>query len=330
VKIGIIGGGAWGTALGLVAVRRGHEVVLWAREAEVVTDINEKAENSRYLPGVALAPSIAATCDIGETLAGADCALLVAPAQHCRSVLRSASARLGDRVPLVLCAKGIEKSSLALMTEVAAEVAPRAPLAVLSGPTFAREVALGLPTAVTIAATEPGVAALVAGALGGGPFRPYLSDDPVGAEIGGAVKNVIAIACGIAAGRRLGDNARAALITRGLAEILRLGRAKGARMETLMGLAGLGDLTLTCTGPQSRNMSLGQAIGAGATLDQALSGKASVAEGVESSLSVTALAERLAVDMPICRAVAAILHHDANVDEVLASLLSRPVKSEIA
>jgi glycerol-3-phosphate dehydrogenase (NAD(P)+) len=231
-------------------------------------------------------------------------------------------------VPVLLCAKGVEQGSLALMTEVAAEELPEAPQAVLSGPTFAAEVARGLPTAVTVAATDPDLAARFAAALGTPSFRPYASDDPVGAEIGGAVKNVLAIACGIVVGRRLGDNARAALITRGLAEIVRLAVAKGGRAETLMGLSGLGDLTLTCTAMQSRNHSLGVALGEGRALADVLAGRRSVAEGVASAASVTALAARLGVEVPIAAAVDSILHRDAAIDETIARLLARPFRRE--
>jgi glycerol-3-phosphate dehydrogenase (NAD(P)+) len=228
---------------------------------------------------------------------------------------------------VVICAKGIERGSGKLMSEVAAETLPHAALAVLSGPTFAAEVARGLPTAVTLATREPIGERLLA-AIGSPTFRPYLSGDPVGAQVGGAVKNVIAIACGIVTGRGLGDNARAALMTRGLAEVMRLGAALGARPETLMGLSGLGDLSLTCNGLQSRNMSVGMALGQGRTLAQALAGKRSIAEGVESAAAIAELAARRGVDMPIVAAVDAILHCGAAIDDTVASLLARPFKTE--
>ena len=227
-----------------------------------------------------------------------------------------------------MCSKGIEQDSGKLMTQVLAEVLPDQPLAVLSGPTFASEVARGLPTAVTLAAEDPALGAVLVDALGSRAFRPYLSGDPVGAQAGGAVKNVIAIACGVVSGRALGDNARAALITRGLAEIMRLGRALGGHAETLMGLSGLGDLTLTCTSTQSRNTALGMALGEGQILDAFLSGRRSVAEGLFSAAAVTALAERHGIDMPIASGVDAILNQGAGIDETVESLLARPFRAE--
>jgi glycerol-3-phosphate dehydrogenase (NAD(P)+) len=228
----------------------------------------------------------------------------------------------------VVCAKGIELATGALMTEVLADTLPRAPCAVLSGPTFAAEVARGLPTAVTLATADAALGQRLIAALGSRALRPYLSDDPVGAEIGGAVKNVEAIACGIVVGRGLGENARAAVITRGLAEMVRLAQAKGGRPETLMGLSGLGDLTLTCTSPQSRNYSLGLALGAGETLAAILGGRRSIAEGVQSAPAAVALAARVGVELPIAASVAAILHGGAAVDEVIERLLTRPFRPE--
>ena len=326
--IAIIGGGAWGTALAGVARRAGREAVIWAREAEIVEAINGKHENTAFLPGVALDPGIRATADLAEAASGAKPVLLVAPAQHLRQVGEALAPHLAAGVPVVICAKGIERGSFALMSEALADAAPGTPLAVLSGPTFAREVAIGLPTAVTLAAADAAIGQGLAALLGGPTFRPYLSSDPVGAQIGGAVKNVLAIACGIVAGRSLGENARAALITRGLAEMVRLGLAKGARSETLMGLSGLGDLVLTCNGEQSRNMSLGMALGRGEALDEILAARNSVAEGVATSASVVGLAERLGVDMPISSGVHAILHEGADIDAVIEGLLARPFRAE--
>ncbi len=326
--IAIIGGGAWGTALAGVARRAGREAVIWAREAEIVEAINGKHENTAFLPGVALDPGIRATADLAEAASGAKAVLLVAPAQHLRQVGEALAPHLAAGVPVVICAKGIERGSFALMSEALADAAPGTPLAVLSGPTFAREVAIGLPTAVTLAAADAAIGQGLAALLGGPAFRPYLSSDPVGAQIGGAVKNVLAIACGIVAGRSLGENARAALITRGLAEMVRLGLAKGARSETLMGLSGLGDLVLTCNGEQSRNMSLGMALGRGEALDEILAARNSVAEGVATSASVVGLAERLGVDMPISSGVHAILHEGADIDAVIEGLLARPIRAE--
>jgi glycerol-3-phosphate dehydrogenase (NAD(P)+) len=326
-KIGIIGAGAWGSALAITARRDGRDVVLWARDAALVAEINERHENRHYLPGVPLDPAIRATSDIAAA-AAADAVLLVAPAQHLRAVSTALAPHLAPETPAVVCAKGIEQGSLKLMTEVLSETLPGQPVAVLSGPTFAAEVARGLPSAVTLAAEDAELGAALVTALGSRGFRPYLSDDPVGTQIGGAVKNVIAIACGIVAGRALGDNARAALITRGLAEVARLGRAKGAKAETLMGLSGLGDLTLTCTSMLSRNYSLGRALGEGQALSDIMAGRRSVAEGVFSAAAVTGLAERLGIDMPISAAADQILNHGAGIDETIEALLARPFKAE--
>lgn len=327
-RIGIIGSGAWGTALACTIAGAGHEIVLWAREAEVVQAIRTEHRNTLFLPGVELPAAVRATGDLAEAVA-ADALLLVVPAQYFRATARHLKAHLAPGVPVVICAKGIERDSGALMSEVAATELPETPIAVLSGPTFAIEVAKGLPTAVTLAARDPRLGAILVQTLGRPTFRPYLSDDPIGAEIGGAVKNVLAIACGIVEGRDLGDNARAALITRGLAEILRLGRAKGARAETLMGLSGLGDLVLTCTGAKSRNFSLGAVLGQGQSLAQATEGRRSIAEGVTTAPAVVGLAERLNVEMPIAASVNAILHRGASIDGTIEALLSRPFKSEI-
>jgi glycerol-3-phosphate dehydrogenase (NAD(P)+) len=327
-RIGIIGGGAWGSALALTARRAGRDVVLWAREAEVAEAINRDHVNPLFLPGVALDPGIAATVELAEAARGADALLLVMPAQHLRDLVTALAPSLPPRLPLVICVKGIEERSGALMSEVVAGLLPEAPLAVLSGPTFASEVARGLPTAVTLASDDRALGESLIAALGTRSFRPYLAEDLVGAQIGGAVKNVLAIACGIVTGRQLGDNARAALITRGLAEMTRLARTKGGRPETLMGLCGLGDLVLTCTGLQSRNHSLGVALGEGRGLKEILAERRSVAEGVTSAAAAAALARRLGVDMPITAAVDAILHHGAAIDGAIAALLARPFKSE--
>lgn len=326
-RIGIIGGGAWGTALATVMRRAGRETVIWVREPEVVQAINRRHENPIFLPGTTLDPGIHAVSDI--TLAvRVDAILLVVPSQFARATVSAFAAALAPTIPVVICAKGIERGSGRLMTEVVAEVLPETPLAVLSGPTFAAEVARGQPTAVTLACGDESLGHVLAAAFGTRRFRPYVSDDPIGAEIGGAVKNVLAIACGIVAGREFGDSARAALITRGLAEMARLGAAKGAKPETMMGLSGLGDLALTCNGPQSRNMSLGIALGRGKALSDILAARRSVAEGVVSSISVTDLAASLGVEMPISAAVRAILHAGADIDTVIEGLLSRPFRDE--
>ncbi len=328
-RIGVIGGGAWGTALAQSLARAGHPVVLWAREAEVVAAINGEHLNPLFLPGVALDAGIAATGDLAAATGGT-VLLLTVPAQHLRAATTALRAHLRPRQPLVICCKGIEEGTGALMSEVVAATVPAAPLAVLSGPTFAAEVAHGLPTAVTLATPDAALGRRLIDLLGTRTFRPYFSDDLPGSEIGGAIKNVIAIACGVIAGRRLGDNARAALITRGLAEMVRLAVAKGGRAETLMGLSGLGDLTLTCTSLQSRNHSLGVALGEGRSLAAIQGGRRSVAEGVPSAAAAAALARRLGIEMPIVAAVAAILHDGASIDAVIAGLLSRPFKAETA
>ena len=327
VEIGIVGAGAWGTALALSLARAGHPTLLWAREAEVVDAVNRRHENPLFLPGLALPASLRATGDLGA-LAAAGVVLLVTPAQHLRASAAALAPVLDAATPLVIGAKGIEQGTGALMSEVVAASLPRNPLAVLSGPTFAGEVARGLPTAVTLAVADRDLGQRLAGLLGSRTLRPYLSDDVPGAQVGGAIKNVVAIACGIVSGRALGDNARAALITRGLAEMARLALAKGGRVETLMGLSGLGDLTLTATSLQSRNHSLGVALGRGEPLAAILAARRSVAEGVSSARAAAALAARLHIDMPIVAAVDAILHHDAPIDQVVEELLSRPLRSE--
>jgi glycerol-3-phosphate dehydrogenase (NAD(P)+) len=321
-KIGIVGAGAWGTALAMVARRAGRAVTLQAREAEVAASINEGHENTLFLPGVALDPEIAATTELSAA-ADADAVLLAVPAQHMRAVCGALAPAWTPGVPAVICTKGIEQDTAALMNEVVAEVLPAAPIAVLSGPTFAAEVARECPTAVTLACADGDVARSLATALGTPRFRIYHSPDVIGALIGGAVKNVLAIACGIVEGRGLGDNARAALITRGLAEIVRLGLAKGARAETFRGLSGLGDLTLTCNAMQSRNFSLGAALGGGQSLAAVMASRVSVAEGVFTAAAVAALARLLAIDMPISTAMDAVLNHAADIDAVIAGLLAR-------
>ena len=324
---GGIGGGARGTALAQVAARAGLAVTLWAREAEVVDSIRTRRENSLFLPGVPLEPAITPTADLAA-VGEADFVLAVAPAQHMRATLKAFAPAARDGVPVLLCAKGVEQGTLELMTEVLAEALPQARPGVLSGPSFAGEVARGLPTAVTLACPDEALGRTLAEAIAGPAFRPYLAADMIGAEAGGAVKNVLAIACGVSEGRGLGRSAHAALITRGFAEMTRFGVALGAEAETLAGLCGLGDLVLTCSSPQSRNMSVGLALGRGETLEQALSGKLTVAEGVASAPAVAALANRLGVDMPICSAVCDLLGGRSDVDAAMTGLLSRPLRDE--
>lgn len=324
---GVIGGGAWGTALAQTSARAGLDVTLWAREPEVVESINGAHENRTFLPGVTLEPGVRATGDLAE-LAACDFILAVSPAQHLRSSLTALAPHARQGLPLVLCAKGIEQGSLKMMTEVLEEALPQAAPAVLSGPSFAADVVRGLPTAVTLAAPDEALGRALAEAIATPTFRPYLATDMIGAEIGGSVKNVLAIACGIVEGRGLGRSAHAALITRGFAEMTRMAVALGGEAVTVAGLCGLGDLVLTCSSPQSRNMSVGLALGGGQTLEQALAGKVSVAEGVASAPAIRQLADRLGVEMPICEATAAILAGEADVDEAIAGLLSRPIKTE--
>ncbi len=323
----MIGAGAWGTALAQVAAKAGRSVTLWARESEVVASVNGSHENTTFLPGIALDESLRATADLKEA-AAADAILMVTPAQHMRRVLEELAPDIAAGKPVVLCAKGIEQSTNRLLTEVLAEAMPQATPAVLSGPSFAAEVARGLPTAVTLACEDEQVAEALAHAIGLPTFRPYYSSDLTGAEIGGAVKNVLAIACGIVEGKKFGDSARAALTTRGFAELTRLGLAMGARAETLAGLSGLGDLILTCNSPKSRNMSLGIALGEGKTLDEIMGSRNSVSEGVHSATAVVALARHHGIEMPIAEAVAEIVTGTATVDNVIAALLARPFRSE--
>ncbi len=327
-RVGVIGAGAWGTALAQVCARAGREVALWAREIEVQASIAADHENTLFLPGVPLDPVIHATGDFAD-LAVCDLILAVPPAQHMRAALAAFAPHAPAEAPIVLCAKGVEQGSLKLMTEVAGEVLPGRTIAVLSGPSFAGEVARGLPTAVTLACAEDHCAERIAEALAGLLFRPYASTDLIGAEAGGAVKNVLAIACGISEGKGMGRSAHAALITRGFAELTRLAVALGGQAETVAGLCGLGDLVLTCSSPQSRNMSVGLALGGGQSLEEALAGKLSVAEGVASAPAVVALAEKFGVEMPICQAVNAVLCGRLEVDAAIAGLLSRPLKSEV-
>tara|TARA_R110002167_G_scaffold152965_1_gene347075 strand:- start:3505 stop:4503 length:999 start_codon:yes stop_codon:yes gene_type:complete len=324
---GVIGAGAWGTALAQVTGWAGLDTLLHAREAEVVDSIRDHRVNEAFLPGVTLSDHVSVTGDLAD-LGACDVILAVPPAQYMRATLAAFAPFHRAGVPVVLCAKGIERGSLKLMTDVLAETLPDAPAAVLSGPSFAGEVARGLPSAVTLACADEAMGAALMSALSAPAFRPYLATDLIGAEVGGAIKNVLAIACGISEGRGLGRSAHAALITRGFAEMTRLGVAMGGRPETVAGLCGLGDLVLTCSSPQSRNMSLGLALGQGQTVEQALAGKRSVAEGYESAPAVRELAASLGVEMPISEAVAALLNGETTVEAMIGNLLSRPLKAE--
>lgn len=323
----VIGAGAWGTALAQVAAAAKRGVTLYAREPEVAEAVNARQENELFLPGIRLNGVVRATTEL-EDAAAADLILAVPPAQHMRATLQALKPHVAADTPIVLCAKGVERGSLALMTDVLAEEMPGRTPAVLSGPGFAKDVARGLPTATTIASPDAELAQRIVATIGLPTFRPYIADDLIGAEIGGAVKNVIAIACGVAEGRKLGDGARAALITRGFAELTRLGLAMGAKAETLSGLCGLGDLVLTCASLTSRNTSLGAALGEGRKLADILAERRSVAEGMESAPAVVALARKFNVEMPISAAVEAIVAERIGVDDAIAALLSRPFKAE--
>jgi glycerol-3-phosphate dehydrogenase (NAD(P)+) len=324
VKLGIIGGGAWGTALAQVASAGGHDTLLWALEPEVVDSINRTRQNELFLPGIQLNETIRATKNLLD-LKASDAWLVVTPAQHMRAVLAQASEC--DR-PMVLCSKGIEEKSGELLHRVAKQACPDAPVAVLSGPTFAHEVARGLPTAVTLAAEDLQLAERLRERIAQPTFRIYVSDDVAGAEIGGAIKNVLAIACGVVEGRGLGQNARAALIGRGFAEMTRFGLAFGARRETLAGLSGLGDLVLTCSSTSSRNYSLGKGIGEGRPAGELLSDRKTVAEGAFTAPVLARLAREKGIEMPIVDAVDALISGRATVDQALDALLSRPPRAE--
>ncbi len=324
MKLGIVGGGAWGTALAQVASAGGRETLLWAIEPEVVEAVNGRHENPVFLAGIPLNRSIHATADLAD-LDACDAWLVVTPAQHMRAVLERAPTC--DK-PLVLCSKGIEEASGELLHRVARRACPNAPVAVLSGPTFAHEVAKGLPTAVTLAAEDPALAEQLRERIALPTFRIYVSDDVAGAEIGGAVKNVLAIACGVVEGKGLGQNARAALVGRGFAEMTRFGMAFGAQRETLAGLSGLGDLVLTCSSTSSRNYSLGLGIGQGRSAAELMSNRKTVAEGAFTAPVLARLARDKGIDMPIVDAVDALIAGRANVDQALDALMTRPPRAE--
>jgi glycerol-3-phosphate dehydrogenase (NAD(P)+) len=319
--VAVIGAGAWGTALAGVAARAGRDVILFARNPDIAAEIAATHTNPK-LSGVRLDPGIQVTGDIARA-ARADVILMATPAQSSREAVAHLAPHLAKATPVIACAKGIERVTHKFMTEVIAEAAPDAIPAILSGPSFAADVARGLPTAVTLATKDEGLAAALVQALGSSTFRPYHTTDVRGVEIGGAAKNVLAIAAGIAVGRKLGASAQAALTTRGFNELLRLGRACGARTETMTGLSGLGDLILTCSSPQSRNFALGMALGRG---EQPARDK--LAEGEFTAPVLIELAASQAIDMPVSNAVAAILGGASTIDEAIESLLTRPFKAE--
>jgi glycerol-3-phosphate dehydrogenase (NAD(P)+) len=323
-RIGVLGGGAWGTALALTAARVGRDVTLWEHDPANAESLEAKRE-SRFLSGVRLDDTIKVTRDLAIA-ARNDAILLVVPAQAVRSVVTQLSPALAERTPLIVCAKGIEHGTRKFMSEIVAECVPKAVPAILSGPSFATDVARRLPTAVTLAAPDADTAAALAQAIGSATFRPYHSTDLRGVELGGATKNVLAIAAGIVNGRALGASAAAALITRGFAELTRFGKAYGAKVETMMGLSGLGDLILTCSTPQSRNYSFGVALGKGETPDAA--GRDKLVEGAFTAPVLMEMARARDVDMPIAAAVADVLAETMSLDEAIGSLLARPVKAE--
>jgi glycerol-3-phosphate dehydrogenase (NAD(P)+) len=305
----------------------GRNTLLWVREEDVRAEINTRHSNTPFLPGVALHPDLEATAELAR-IAAHDVILMVAPAQHVRASTAALAAHLPDGKPVVICAKGLEQATGKLLAEVLAETIPRAIPAVLSGPSFAADVARGLPAALTLATADATLGAALATAIGYRQLRIYWSSDIIGVQLGGAIKNVLAIAAGIVEGKGLGASAHAALVTRGFAELRRLGVAMGARFETLVGLSGLGDLLLTCGSPQSRNMSLGRALGRGETLASVLGGRRSVTEGVYTATAIALMSATTGTEMPICQAVHSILEGTLDIEAAIAALLSRPFRAE--
>jgi glycerol-3-phosphate dehydrogenase (NAD(P)+) len=326
-SVSIIGGGAWGTALAQTLAHNGTAVALWAYEPEIVEDINSRHVNRVFLPGIELNPSIRATSDLASIASG-DVILAVPPAQHLRSVIGKLARHLRADVPVVICSKGIEQATGKFMGEVLEDVAPQVQCAVLSGPSFAADVARGLPSALTFACGNERIGRQLTAALSSRQMRLYWSSDVIGAELGGSVKNDIANAAGIVQGRGLGTSAHAALVTRGFAELRRFGEAMGARAETLLGLSGLGDLILTCGSAQSRNMSLGRALGEGRSLSETLGARSAVTEGIYTAAALVRLAREKNVEMPIAEAVYSIVEGQLGVDEAITALMQRPLKAE--
>ena len=327
MKVGIIGAGAWGSALAIAVARAGREVLLRAHESDVVEFINNKQINPEFLPGITFPDSVRSTSSLSETV-NQDIVLLVTPAQFVREIIMATKNQFGRETKLILCSKGIEQKSGKLLSEVIEDIVPEIPVAILSGPTFAHEVARGLPAAVTIDSKNLDTAKKLVNEFGTPSFRPYASNDIIGAQIGGAVKNVIAIACGIAKGKNFGENARAAIISRGLSEMVRFGIALKADPSTLMGLSGLGDLTLTCTSESSRNYSVGLKLGRGVKVNEILANQKSVAEGIYTAKAICIRGKELGVELPICSGVNEILHNKANIDKTVSQILSRPLRSE--
>ncbi|MBY0332133.1 MAG: NAD(P)-dependent glycerol-3-phosphate dehydrogenase [Acetobacteraceae bacterium] len=325
-RIAVLGAGAWGTALAVQAARAGHAVTLWGRDAARVAEIAQARENARYLPGAKLSAAITPTDDLGAAARGAVLILAAVPAQHLRAVLERLPADAA--APIVVCAKGVEQGTLRLPLEVVEGVRPGGPGAVLSGPNFAHEIARGLPAAAVCAGRDAALRDRIGVLLGSPGFRIYGNDDPMGVQVGGAAKNVIAIAAGAVVGAGLGENARAALVTRGLAELSRLTVALGGRPETAAGLSGLGDLLLTTTGPGSRNTHLGNDLGRGRSLEEALAATVGVAEGVATAPAIVARAREIGVELPICQAVADLLAGEMTVGDAMMRLLARPRRDE--
>ncbi len=326
-KVGLIGAGAWGTAIAQSLANSGRDVIMWAREEEVVDSINNRHENSLFLKNVRLNEMIKASADMND-FTDCDVFLISTPAQHVRTTIEAMKDLLGNK-PIIICAKGIEVESGELLTDVVKQVMSNAKVGILSGPTFASEIARGLPCAVTLAIEDKTIGEQVVKALGSRTLRTYLTDDLIGAQIGGAVKNVIAIGSGVVQGRGMGESARCALVTRGLTEMARLGKALGAKRSTLMGMCGVGDLILTCSSMQSRNFSLGVALGEGKTLEEILGDRIAVTEGVHTAKALRLMAKNNAVDMPISRAVHEFLHEGATIDDIIEKVLDRPLRPEI-
>ncbi|GGB14365.1 NAD(P)H-dependent glycerol-3-phosphate dehydrogenase [Allosediminivita pacifica] len=336
-RLAVLGAGAWGTALAIVLARNGREVALWARREALAQQINETRENHDYLPGIAIPDRLTASADLETVLSGVEALLIVTPSSSLREMCAAIAPHVPAGIPIALGCKGVERTTGLLLSEVVAEELKGHQVGAVSGPTFARETALEHPTAATVAfpfsykdrlEPEKSPAARLAVSLSGGGFRPYVSDDIVGVEVGGAVKNVIAIACGMMSGAGFAENTRAALITRGIDEMKRLAQALGGRRETVTGLSGAGDLTLTCSSTTSRNMSLGYQLGQGIARDDCFDGKPVVVEGEVNAVSVCDLAHRIRVPMPICETVNAVLHHGADLQESFSALWARPLESE--
>tara|TARA_B100001121_G_C18600042_1_gene579061 strand:- start:100 stop:1104 length:1005 start_codon:yes stop_codon:yes gene_type:complete len=326
-NISIVGAGAWGTALAELISRQGHQINLWAKESSVVHSINASHENNIFLPNVRLSDLIVAFNNI-EQITNCDLLLVVSPAQYTRETLLEVSKTLKSDTPIILCSKGIEISTLSLMSQIAESIFPDNPIAVLSGPSFAIDVVNNKPTAVTLACKDINVGKNIAESINLSSFRPYISEDVIGAQIGGATKNVIAIAAGVVEGQRMGDSARAATIARGFSEIKRLAISMGGKEETLAGLSGMGDLLLTCNSKNSRNYSLGIKLGEGQSIEEATNGLSTIAEGMYSAKAITKLAVQNKIDMPITLAVNDLIEKKYSVTEIIDNLLNRPIKKE--